>query len=424
MADDDGDGFFLPTDAFVEVLLRLPTSSRRRFRLVCKRWRHIIDERTPERLVRSKILAFFSEAGVSHAVLLPDQPQPDGSGSGQEWAFPSSKSTTNSNTYVREREAGVVHLVGTCNGLLCLRDDVPDPGGGTTHSTISITNPVTGEKAVILRWPISWPRYSSLSRKVVKYGFGYHPTTGEYKVVMVLCLPSSTYYYTKRLEIDRVLVYTLGEMDSGWRKVPVLASPADTGSYHDSGDVVTVDGSTYWLTGRANRVVALDLSDERVASFEAPASLQLLQVPEKATCQLTSVDGRLGVLVTRKQPTAARVDVWVLEGGGGGERQPPRWSRRWSLLESNGGDDLGRWITSPHFIHCEYVLSKRVGRSIDNERWLYLYRCKVGDLTNGGGKNAELWPLDRAERIMGREFNNGGVVTFPYVETTEPLPIY
>ncbi|CAO2162911.1 unnamed protein product [Urochloa humidicola] len=274
MADDDGDGFFLPTDAFVEVLLRLPTSSRRRFRLVCKRWRDVIDERTPERHVRTKILAFFSsEAGVSHAVLLPDEPRSDGCGSGQEWmTFTSSKSNSNtdSNTYFRRREAGVVHLVGTCNGLLCLRDDVPDRGGGTV-STISITNPVTGENAVVLRWP----RYSFGFGKVVKYGFGYHPTTGKYKVVIVSCLLSSTYpyyNYTRRLEIDRVLVCTLGG-GSGLREVPVLAGPADTASYHDYSDIVTVDGSTYWLTGRADRVVALDLRDERVASFEAPACL-------------------------------------------------------------------------------------------------------------------------------------------------------
>ncbi|CAL5005563.1 unnamed protein product [Urochloa decumbens] len=402
MADDDG--FFLPTDAFVEVLLRLPTSSRRRFRFVCKHWRDLIDERTPERQVRTKILAFFSEAGASHAVVLPDHPLPDDGGR-QEWTFPSS--TSNSNTYTfgyirRIRDAGVVHLVGTCNGLLCLRDDVPNPGGGGTLSTISVVNP---------------------SRKVVKYGFGYHPTTGKYKVVVVSCLPAST-CFTKRLEIDMVMVLTLGrpEPDSGWREVPGLAGP-DSG-YHDSGDViVTVDGTAYWLTGRANRVAVLDLGsdDERVASFEAPPCLQVLQVPEKATCQLTSVHGRLGVLVTRQQPAAARTDVWVLEGGGGGGRRQPRWSRRWSGLLDPGGDDgLGRWITAPHFTNGEYVLSKREDTRIC-ETWLY--RRKVGDLANGSGKNAELWPLEGAEEIFHREFFYGGVATFPYVETLEPLPI-
>ncbi|CAO2202342.1 unnamed protein product [Urochloa humidicola] len=395
MADGDGDGFFLPTDAFVEVLLRLPTSSRRRFRLVCKRWRHVIDERTPEMQVRTKILAFFSEAGVSHAVILPDQPQPDGgSGGGQEWTFESSVTDSGIGD-----DCGIVRLVGTCNGLLCLRDDVPVPWH-RTHSKIAVTNPVTGEKAVI-PWPpesLSWDRYG-VSRRIVECSFGYHPTTGKYKVVHVACISESP---NQRLEIDRVHVLALGGGESVWREVPVRALTMDT-SYHDTGGVVTVDGSTYWLTARADRVVELDLGgdDERVASFAAPPCLQVLQVPKMATCQLTCVHGRLGVLITRQQPaatSAARVDVWVLEGGGGGRcRRAPRWSRRWSIQEpsASGAADQGSWIMSPHFTHGEYVLSK----------W----------------EQSWSWPV--SERIMHKGFHDGGVMTFPYVETTEPLPI-
>ncbi|CAL5005561.1 unnamed protein product [Urochloa decumbens] len=410
-ADDDG-GFILPTDAFVEVLLRLPTSSRRRFRLVCKRWRDAIDERTPERQVRTKILAFFSEKSVSHAVVLADQPQPDGGGR-QEWTFPSSASDSIAPEY-----GGVVRLVGTCNGLLCLRDDVPAPCH-CIRSTIAVVNPVTGEEAAAIPWPpgsLSWD-YCGASRSVVEFSFGYHPTTGKYKVVHVSCRSESP---NKWLEIDRVQVLTL-ERRSGWRKVPVLAM--DT-SYHDAGGVVTVDGSTYWLTARADRVAALDLGgdDEHVASFAAPPCLQVLQVPEVATCQLTSVHGRLGVLVSRQQlaAAAAKVDVWVLEDGGAGRRSP-RWSRPWSIQQPSGAADQGRWVMSPHFTHGEYVLSKQEGQSWPRVIWLY--RRKVADL-NGSGENTEQLPLEGAQQIMRMGFfDDGRVMTFPYVETTEPLPI-
>ncbi|RCV31643.1 hypothetical protein SETIT_6G194400v2 [Setaria italica] len=353
-------------------------------------WRDVIAERTPERhAARAKILAFFSEAGTSRAVVFPDDQQDGGGTGGQERTFTSSKSS----------DGGVVRLVGTCNGLLCLRDDVPVPGAyRTLSSTIAVANPITGEKVAIPQGSMSWEHYRSR----------------RYKVVNISCNTSSS--SNQRLAIDVVRVFTLGE--SEWREVPLPLLAPDT-SYHDSGDVVAVDGSTYWLTARADRVMALDLEDERVASFEAPPCLRLLQVPEKATCQLTNVHGRLGVLVTRHQPTATtRVDVWVLEGGG--RRLQPRWSRRRSLLEP-GGAGQGRWIASPHFTHGEYVLSKR-----EDERWAvrarWLYRRKVGDLTNGGGKNAELWPLEGAELIVHTGFNDGGVVTFPYAETTEPLP--
>lgn len=71
MAEDDS--FTLPTDAFVDILLRLPTSARRRLRLVCKRWRDVINERTPERQLRAKILAFTSQDRVSRAFVFDDK---------------------------------------------------------------------------------------------------------------------------------------------------------------------------------------------------------------------------------------------------------------------------------------------------------------------------------------------------------------
>nr|CAB3504052.1 unnamed protein product [Digitaria exilis] len=72
MADEEGFDL-LPTDTFVAVLVRLPTSARRRSRLVCKRWRDVIDERTAERQVRTKILAFNSEWRSSRVVVFDDQ---------------------------------------------------------------------------------------------------------------------------------------------------------------------------------------------------------------------------------------------------------------------------------------------------------------------------------------------------------------
>lgn len=125
-------------------------------------WRDVIAERTPERhAARAKILAFFSEAGTSRAVVFPDDQQDGGGTGGQERTFTSSKSS----------DGGVVRLVGTCNGLLCLRDDVPVPGAyRTLSSTIAVANPITGEKVAIPQGSMSWEHYRS--RRVVKYSFG------------------------------------------------------------------------------------------------------------------------------------------------------------------------------------------------------------------------------------------------------------
>ncbi|KAF8646707.1 hypothetical protein HU200_065709 [Digitaria exilis] len=248
----DIDGFNLPTDAFVEILLRLPTTTRRLLRFVCKRWRDVIDERVPDRHVTPKTLAFFRKTGS--AIVFSgsgDQQDDEGRGGQQEWSFSSS-------------DRGVVHLVGTCNGLLCLRNDVSVRHGGQRRmcSTITVVNPITDQRIMAPHSSISWDyRWCLVSRKLHRFSFGYHPTTGKYKVVDVTCSSSSSSSYkTGRLAIDwvQVFTFTMSKMESSWREV--LDIP-DWG-FQDSGGVVTVDGATHWLAARGERVVALDLEDD------------------------------------------------------------------------------------------------------------------------------------------------------------------
>ncbi|CAL5013233.1 unnamed protein product [Urochloa decumbens] len=322
MADDEV--FNLPTDALVEILLRLPTSARRRFRLVCKLWRNVIDERTPERQVRTKILTFISHGRSSRATVYDDK---DGHRR-HEWTY-------NWSTY-----GGAVHMVGTCNGLICLHN-----AGEGVRSPIRVANPVTGE-AVALP-PLSATIWNSFGHLEV-YGFGYHPVTGQYKVVRV---PSRL---ARRRDVGHVL--TLGESAS-WREV---VSPAMADGYNPFCGIVGVDGSVCWFTSRADRVVALDLGDEQVTSFMGPPGVQLVLTTGEASWKVTNVHARLGVVVPHYEATAMKVEVWVLNGGG---RDPPRWSRWYCLCGS-------RIILTPNLTHGEYVVS----RSWD---WDRLYRCKV-----------------------------------------------
>nr|CAB3481158.1 unnamed protein product [Digitaria exilis] len=215
-------------------------------------------------------------------------------------------------------------------------------------STITVVNPITDQRIMAPHSSISWDyRWCLVSRKLHRFSFGYHPTTGKYKVVDVTCSSSSSSSYkTGRLAIDwvQVFTFTMSKMESSWREV--LDIP-DWG-FQDSGGVVTVDGATHWLAARGERVVALDLEDDG-------------RDPEEATCRLNNVHERLGVLVTCRHSPAMRVDLWVLEeleDEGGHRRRPARWSRKCSLMEPTSPDDE-RWITSPHFTHGEYVLSKR-----------------------------------------------------------------
>jgi hypothetical protein len=60
-------GWSLPTDAVVEILLRLPTTKRWRLRLVCRHWRDVIRERTPAP-ARPTALAFVVNSVDSTAM--------------------------------------------------------------------------------------------------------------------------------------------------------------------------------------------------------------------------------------------------------------------------------------------------------------------------------------------------------------------
>ncbi|GJN15866.1 hypothetical protein PR202_gb02811 [Eleusine coracana subsp. coracana] len=167
-------GFFLPTDVLVLILLRLPTSARRRFRLVSKLWRDAIDERTKEMQSRSKIVAFFSQPGGARAcVIHDDYRQPD-----DEWEF----FTDSGIDHGLDIENGIVHMVGSCNGLICLRDCCWSSWLDCSYlnlTKIVIVNPMTGKTIQLPSEPKPWVK----SGDTGQYSFAYHPTTGKYKVV-------------------------------------------------------------------------------------------------------------------------------------------------------------------------------------------------------------------------------------------------
>ncbi|CAN6343087.1 unnamed protein product [Urochloa humidicola] len=62
------EGFNVPTDALMEIFLRLPMSTRQWFWLICKLWRDLVDERTLELQVRTKVLAFIRHEWRSSAI--------------------------------------------------------------------------------------------------------------------------------------------------------------------------------------------------------------------------------------------------------------------------------------------------------------------------------------------------------------------
>nr|CAB3468330.1 unnamed protein product [Digitaria exilis] len=291
-------------------------------------------------------------------------------------------------TYGSAFSWGRVDMVGTSNGLICLHDS-----SYGDRSTITIANPITGEALALP--PV--PRVRNSTGSFGSYGFGYHPTTGQYKVVHV---PSCV-----SLRPDTVHVLTLG--CSVWRKA--VPSMADVTYYDCSGGVVCVDGSAYWFSLSGNRVVALDLKDERLTSFPGPPGMRSIGVASEASFKLTSVNARLGVVFPSYKPATTRVVVWILDGGG---EEQPRWSRRYTLIDRTTGSLI---VLTPHLTHGKDILT--MSRDMDG-----LYRHKVGDCTDvDDGRTAQLVLSEGIELIISEE--EGNIRTFAYVETQEPLPI-
>ncbi|KAL6661732.1 hypothetical protein ACP70R_001116 [Stipagrostis hirtigluma subsp. patula] len=292
-----GEGWdMIPADAFVVILLRLPPSSRRRLRLVCRHWRDVVDERTPERQARAKILAFVTEHGRSHAYVSDDwrngKPSEPGVRSGREvWS---------------SGGADGVSMVGTCNGLLCLHRK--NDGG------VVLVNPVTGDRLAAPPPPATASTRRSLETAAT-YSFAYLPATGQHKIVHLPCRRGGAF--------DAVHVLTLGA-DTSWREAPAPPGSSCCLSFGIAG----VAGAMYWVTKDAKRLVWFDLKDERVA-FAEPL---LVPVPSPAwaslgySCRLADVGGRLGVAICCiNEPETSKTEVWVLE-------DDQAWARRCTVV--------------------------------------------------------------------------------------------
>ncbi|KAL6644613.1 hypothetical protein ACP70R_016221 [Stipagrostis hirtigluma subsp. patula] len=380
-----GEGWdMIPADAFVVILLRLPPSSRRRLRLVCRHWRDVVDERTPERQARAKILAFVAEHGRSHAYVSDDcrsgkAPEPGGR-SREVWS---------------SGGADGMSMVGTCNGLLCLHRK--NDGG------VVLVNPVTG---AMLAVPPPPPPATTSDRRCLEtadtYSFAYLPATGQHKIVHLPCRRGGAF--------DAVHVFTLG-VDTSWREVPAPPGSSCCLSFGLAG----VGGATYWVTKDAERLVSFDLKDERVA-FAKPL---LVPVPSPAwallgySCRLADVGGRLGIAICCiNEPETSKTEVWVLE-------DDQAWARRCTVVVR--GQKPNYEVASPHFAHGEYVLTSCPRWQSDGTGVMtmcaHLPREDEDGMLQGGVvriDNPEQGPAVRED--VGYSFR-----TFVYVETTEPL---
>ncbi|VAH25276.1 F-box protein At3g07870-like [Triticum aestivum] len=343
----------LSSDVLVNIVLRLPPSTRRLTRLVCRHWRDVVDTRTAKMQSCAKLLV---GTGEGSAYIVDDPSTSTGSPGRYLWK------NNDANARPGPREGTMPMVVGTCNGLICLRDK------RMSDTAITLVNPVTGERLSLPPLP-SAPERTCLVGWHEAYGFGYHPTAGRYKIVHVDA-------YAKRGSLQQLKVFTLGE--SSWRDVATGSLPR----CNYSAGIVGVDGTMYWAAKKGKKLMAFDLGHERLSFIKSPPD-----APSDGW-HLTEVRARLAILYSLSP--AEKSEVWVLEDAL--TMKEHTWSRLY-IVESD---------IPPHSLPMSCHLIRDV--------------VSKHKLSNDNGVE------EIHEKSWGRIILNRH--TFAYVETTEPLCVY
>ncbi|XP_026459940.1 F-box protein At3g07870-like [Papaver somniferum] len=279
-----------------KILSLVPVEYVLNCKLVCKRWRQLLSDRkvslgifftfscSPEPIIQ----LYYAD----YDVIKSTKPK--------EENFYKTEITKINLPPLKEERQGQV-IVGSCNGLVCLA--LPCKG---VRDPVYICNPLTSEYVILPR--ISNDRSWGKSWDIVS-GFGYIPSTDEYKVVRILCPadrfgdPSST---TKEqvstTKGSQVQVYTLGRgSGTGWRNITET-------EYSLLNEGILANDSLYWKNDKNKKIVAFGLADESFRELPPlPPCFQFPRYDERRVVYLTTLGGHL-CLVDHAEDDC--VDIW------------------------------------------------------------------------------------------------------------------
>ncbi|XP_059657554.1 F-box/kelch-repeat protein At3g06240-like [Cornus florida] len=245
---------YLSSELMMEILARLPVTTLLQIRCVCKSWCSLIssDNFVTFRLNRTTHL---NNINNTHLLLIRHFTE-DNEKQERFSLYLDNESLTQYHLNLESRPITRIrpyfHILGSCNGLVCLVDCV-------TSDSVCLWNP-TIRKLVVL------PEIRITFCSLRSYGYGFDSATNDYKVVRIA-------YVHGGPEVD---IYSLKE--GCWR----LISPA--------GDIpiipfdvsnASVNGVIHWLCGdRCPCIVSFNLGSEEFSLIELPRSLvQRLIVP-------------------------------------------------------------------------------------------------------------------------------------------------
>ncbi|KAK6269135.1 hypothetical protein QUC31_013295, partial [Theobroma cacao] len=275
----------LPLDLIADILSRLPVKYVLRLRCVSKAWRSLIGD--PDFIKLH--LRHSLESRTNHTLILKSS---DLYAADLACLGPFAKLEHPLMSYNHG-----VKILGSCNGLLCIRNIVED---------MAIWNPYTRKHQVL-------PSLSSCNAYV--YGFGYDTVSDDYKVVKIMQLGGVD---GKALESE-VKICSLKRL--AWRRIPdipcIFSFPGVNG--------VFASGALHWVLthkvqlSEENVIVALDLAAEKYREIPQPE-----YIDKRFQLDVGVLGGCLCAIANYDD---VRVDLWVMKEYGLKES----WTRLFSV---------------------------------------------------------------------------------------------
>jgi F-box interacting protein len=319
----------IPNEVVIEILSRLPVKSLIRFKCVSRTWRSLIS--SPHFIAAH---LHFALSNTQHPPYLLFRhydgqhkkdcfPLPSSGENGVFFAYPSDFIELR---YPHKSINQSFTIVGSSNGLLCLNILYND---GYVFWNPSI------RKAISLPDPSI--RFSSHGPFLHSLGFGYDPTTDDYKLVRVVYLePEGTSGVSFDAVPPLVEIYTL--RTSAWRFVTAPGPPYVVDEWPLS---VFINGAVHWLAHTPwnkgafrNVIVSFDMGDEAFHEMALPESLR---GSEHLNVTVAVLDGLLALAPCNGWWGEEPYSVWVMKEYGVVES----WTKQFDVDVREG---LGRVV--------------------------------------------------------------------------------
>lgn len=289
---------YIPHELLIEILTRLPAKSLLRFTSVCKSWyslitnpsfitTHLNHTISSNKNNETLLLRYYDRNEMKENYTVRHDDETFGEQFSQlEFPFKS--------------PIGYFRIVGCCNGLICLSDDL----FGDMESII-LWNPSI-RKSVTLQMP-SKPQ----SPHMFVLGFGVCPVTNDHKVVRIVYLKDLL--HNNFMAPPEVEVYSLSR--ASWRSVNANAPPCYMLEFTWS--QAFLFGAVHWITydkhvegGSHNLIVSFDMGDEVFREMMLPHTLTEELV---TNLSVTVLGESLAALNHNKESAHESCCVWVMK---------------------------------------------------------------------------------------------------------------